>query len=138
MVSEDDTPHVQRWTVLEDYTERDHQYVSFEIAANRSRIQGKPPTTPRWNLDKLDAEKFRTVLCGRLQNSSQPAVRVPMNRLAALRLADATMDAIQEACEASMSPAEGRGTVRSPRTSGTGRQARSIRNTFVSVGAPAC
>lgn len=103
MASENDAPHIHGWTVLEDYTRSDHQYVSFEIAASRCQVQGKPPTTLSWNLDMLDAEKFRTDLCGRLPNSSQPAVWVPMDRLTALRLTDATVCAIQVACEASMS-----------------------------------
>lgn len=62
MVLEDVAPRVEGWPFLENYTGSDHLYLAFKIPASRCRVLVKPLTTPRWNLDKLDAKKFYTAL----------------------------------------------------------------------------
>ena len=59
MTFEDLTENVEGWTVIEDYTGSDHQYIIFQINPRRQkrRPQSKD-ATPRWNTEKMDEDKL--------------------------------------------------------------------------------
>lgn len=92
-------PQVQRWEVTEDYTGSDHQYITFEIlerSQRRANLQNKPF---RWNLERMNVEKFREELSKGVQVAQGP---VTDERTATEMLVASTISLIATACEASM------------------------------------
>lgn len=72
MASEDIVPQVEGWHASEGYTATNHQYVRYCIAAIEPQELAKSLDVPNWNLDKLDAEKFRPTICEKLQPNLLP------------------------------------------------------------------
>ncbi|XP_053994616.1 uncharacterized protein LOC128884937 [Hylaeus volcanicus] len=95
MASEGVAPRIEDWKVLEDYTGSDHQYVSFRISGERRRSRVSPAHRG-WNLKTLQTVRFEQALQAGLQNISRPARRT-YTRISA------TMHAVRDACDASMS-----------------------------------
>jgi hypothetical protein len=99
LASEALAPHAHNWMVMEDYCGSDHQYIQFEIG-RRQRID-TPVKPHRWNLQRLDVERFMEELTkGRRQIAESSS---GMNgRAAAEAVVASTMGLISSACEASM------------------------------------
>ena len=101
MTSEELTENVEGWTVIEDYTGSDHQYIVFQINSEcqKRRPQNKN-ATPRWNIEKTNEDK----LLAELANGR----KIPLNTQSLIcqgqveEVIEATMRLIQQACRVSM------------------------------------
>uniref|UniRef100_T1HKX8 Endonuclease/exonuclease/phosphatase domain-containing protein n=1 Tax=Rhodnius prolixus TaxID=13249 RepID=T1HKX8_RHOPR len=91
---------IENWTVIEDFTGSDHQYITFQIS---ERIGVKRPkqqeTFPRWNFDKMKVDLFSEVLsCGEAQIKSVCSE----GKVGAEAMVASTMGLITKACRQSM------------------------------------
>lgn len=98
LASEGLVPYIQGWRVMEDYCGSDHQYILFEVGCrSRNNPQDKPC---RWNLQRLDFERFKAELA---KGEQQVVRRMVTDGLPATEaMVSFTMDLINSACEASM------------------------------------
>lgn len=95
LVSENYVDRLQQWTVLEDYTGSDHQYISFVIRSNTdSAAPKKNKGARKWNVSKLNAEKLIRKIDENIPEHS------PDN--AARQNVEITINAITEACKIAM------------------------------------
>ncbi|KAK9747473.1 hypothetical protein QE152_g5292 [Popillia japonica] len=81
---------------MEDYTGSDYQYITFAINENPETCRRQQSTLRRWNILKLNVDRFGEVL-GRNEDS---IARITVgNKQEAEELVAATMEAITHACE---------------------------------------
>lgn len=60
MTRDNTASSLRNWKVMEDFTGSDHQYILFNVAEDR---EGQSQNNwPRWNLNKLDKDKFLTAI----------------------------------------------------------------------------
>ena len=86
------------WQVLEDFTGSDHQYISFAVAKERpSNFINTLRTVPRrWNLRKLDRDKFADVM----QNNVESILQYPYGQVEVLVRDSVAL--LHQACDAAM------------------------------------
>lgn len=95
MVSERIACTLKEWTVLEDYTGSDHQYIWFTVEPNGTPSPGPGKTSTRiWNAKKLIPELFLTVLNENVSMFDGPGDAESLVR--------DTMFSISQACDAAM------------------------------------
>lgn len=101
MASESLVRSIHDWSVIEDYTGSDHQYITFSILECRQEQTSRIRRQTSWNLAKMDREKLARSLMAeyRALSARHPA---PTNPEEAEELADGTVQAICKACDASM------------------------------------
>lgn len=97
LVSEDLVSKVKGWTVIEDFTGSDHQYIYFELSEERRHIRNNSIGAPRWNVAQLDHYKLQTVLQNRVDGITRISAGVT-SREQAEEVVTKTMDLIQRAC----------------------------------------
>jgi len=97
LASETIARKVTNWTVLEDYTGSDHQYISYVVECNNrpSQQRGSTHRTPRrrWNIAKLNKEAL-------ISNIGQGTTKVPAP--GAKNVVRSTMTLIKRACNNAM------------------------------------
>lgn len=99
--SETTAPLIHKWRVLEDYTGSDHQYIAFEIADRTQQRVGAGQNAHRWNVAKMDTQKFQEILSKGVE-VERPGDPIANERAASEALAASTMSLIASACKASM------------------------------------
>ncbi|XP_033229068.1 uncharacterized protein LOC117180687 [Belonocnema kinseyi] len=95
LASEEVAPLMVNWQVLEDYTGSDHQYVKFTMKKSLG-VKIHKCKRNGWNVSKMNKDKFSLAVT-RGQNSLME--RSDMEAEATM---EATMQIINQACEASM------------------------------------
>ena len=111
LASETLTTSIQHWKVIEDYTGSDHQYITYNLERS-PRVITRSENQPRWNVIKLNEERFDGIilegsegLSDVYDRSSEP------DRVEAI--VDATSQLIYQACNASMPKKKNRSKRRS-------------------------
>lgn len=97
--SETLVPLIQGWSVLEDYSGSDHQYISFEVHDRAQQQQHQGKTLRRWNVAKMDEAKFHEALSRGLEDAGEPGGN---DSTPAETFVSSTMSLIEMACRASM------------------------------------
>lgn len=95
LASESVASKVVNWTVLEDYTGSDHQYIMYGFESSRTSNQTNTTTSSRkWNVAKLDTDALldRIAQCDEIDGTTPDAGDVVRN----------TMSLIKEACNEAM------------------------------------
>lgn len=98
--SEELVPMTEGWSVLEDYTGSDHQYITFCVRDSPGGLPRSPQARTRWNVRRLDEDRFATALLGGLPSATLPAG--VESRVEAEMVAEETMGLLRRACDASM------------------------------------
>lgn len=91
------------WQVLEDYNSSDHQYILFEIGVQGGTNTQMRNTVKRWNIKKIDMERFGEALQEMREISGTPTDREGIERLV-----EETTEAVNEVCRRSMPMSGGR------------------------------
>lgn len=100
LASEDIAEEIYEWTVLEDYTASDHQYITFKIHRMERRLANNIEGNAKWNAAKLDTRKLADSLRSSRVVTQASEEQQEINGAEAI--VEATMNAISQACEASM------------------------------------
>lgn len=95
LASEAAIPGLTDWTVIEDYTGSDHQYITFSLQKHQSQSPGPPAKSIGWNAAKLDEETLAKVI-QRGKDATMDATGSPEDTV------DATMHLIRQAYNKSM------------------------------------
>lgn len=98
--TEDLVSSVEGWSVLEDYTGSDHQYITFGVRERPGASRSAPQERRRWNAGRLDEARFASRFRG-----AQLAAVPPTGsggREWAEAVAEETMGLLRSACDLSM------------------------------------
>ena len=100
--STDVAARIADWTVIEDYTGSDHQYITFEVLRDRTPTH-RPDICrlPRWNYEKMDKSRFTAELRRGIDSINNQHQHLEGQEAAETRVHE-TMLLIQRACNASM------------------------------------
>lgn len=101
MVTDRILPWIRQWEVIEDLTLSDHQYIVFEVAKNTETPRTRQARLPRWNLKKLDTERFTEMLL----DSPAPSDNVHTDLTDEQKtncIVDETMKLLTRLCDATM------------------------------------
>lgn len=101
MTSDSILSRVERWRVFEGYTASDHQYIAFEVAGGTTTTRTRIRHPPRWNVNKLDVQKFSVELAA----APAPITNIPpelTGRRRAERLTEETAKLTARLCDSTM------------------------------------
>ncbi|XP_051153647.1 uncharacterized protein LOC127276936 [Leptopilina boulardi] len=97
LISEKLSGDVKNWSVIENYTGSDHQYITFDVSKIKNSPTKEDNRAPRWNIDKLNEEKFRKAI---IDGSNEIAIMGNTKNLQ--KLTKDTIHVLQKACNISM------------------------------------
>ncbi|XP_071054715.1 uncharacterized protein [Onthophagus taurus] len=95
LASENMAGRILDWSVLEEYTGSDHQYIKFHIADQHARLSMPKSTIIRWNIAKLNVKAFTEAI----ENGKAEALKM---RDGAELVTSLTMSLVRQACDLSM------------------------------------
>lgn len=95
LVSERYASKLQQWTVLEDYTGSDHQYITYQVGTSKSSKSVKENNgTRKWNVSRLNPGKLLAEI-----DANPPRYHVDSTIKLKVEL---TLSCIKKACKAAM------------------------------------
>lgn len=95
LVSERYASQLKQWTVLEDYTGSDHQYITYHVdSAKSSKAARRSKGTRKWNVSRLDPKKLLEEI-----DANPPRYRADSTTRSKV---ESTLSCIANACKAAM------------------------------------
>ncbi|XP_047353569.1 uncharacterized protein LOC124950646 [Vespa velutina] len=72
LINEDLLPRIEKWKVIENYTESEHQYIIFSVYGESRRSREDKATPRRWNVQKLDTRNFIKTISWEIEVTKGP------------------------------------------------------------------
>lgn len=101
LVSEDLARYTENWTIMDDFTGGDHQYITFQLETMKESPKSVISKPIRWNTKKLNEEKFRKAIT-RSQHTSATGYEGTDVKESSKLVVQNVMTLIRRACDVAM------------------------------------